>query len=282
MTSPAARLALLAARSRVHETPLGKGALVWREWPGPAAANKQVPLLLLHGGFGSWTHWALNLPGLMTQRTVWTLDLPGLGDSAEMPAPFTSEHFAEVILDSLDQVLGDSTQFELAGFSFGAMLGAHVALLGKDRCEKLFLIGAAGCGELHHQVSLLAPPDATTPLVEASAIHRENLARLMIADPANINDLAVYIHADNLARHHFRSRKLAGSNDLLRILPDIRGTLVGIWGELDPTAGGPTDLDRRRDLFERAQPDCAFHILPGIGHWAMYEAPATINALLLH
>lgn len=281
MATPAVHLSRLAAQSRVHQTPLGSGSMVWREWPGPVAAAGRPPLLLLHGGFGSWTHWARNLPGLMEQRTVWTLDLPGLGDSADMPPPFTSEHFAEVILGSLDRVLGEESTFELAGFSFGGMLGAHVSLLGKDRCDKLVLIGAAGCGELHHQVSLLTPPDATSPTTRAKAVHRENLARLMIADPANIDELAVYIHADNLARHRFRSRKLAGSNDLLRILPDIRAKLVGIWGEQDPTAGGAADLDRRRELFKSAQPHCAFHVLPGIGHWAMYEAPEHVNQLLL-
>ena len=38
------------------ETPCGDGSLVWRVWgSGP-------PLILLHGGYGSWTHWIRNVP----------------------------------------------------------------------------------------------------------------------------------------------------------------------------------------------------------------------------
>jgi len=56
-------------------TPFNGGALQWQRWNGPA---KGRPLLLLHGGFGSWTHWVANIPGLRETRTLWEIDIPVL------------------------------------------------------------------------------------------------------------------------------------------------------------------------------------------------------------
>ena len=43
------------ALSEKLETPCGNGKMVWRHW------GKGPPLVLLHGGFGSWTHWIRNI-----------------------------------------------------------------------------------------------------------------------------------------------------------------------------------------------------------------------------
>jgi len=277
MPSPAPRVAALAARSELLTIDIEGTSVACRHWPGPA---DHPPLVLLHGGFGSWTHWIANLRGLMAFRDVWSFDIPGLGDSGDLSAPFTTEHFAAVLASAISVALDDA-RYELGGFSFGAMIGAHIARRAGPRCQRLVLIGAAGCGELHHQVALLAPPDSTTPAHEAAEIHRENLRRLMIAQPELIDDLAIHVHGDNLARHRFRSRKLAGSNDLLEVLPDIEAQLVGVWGERDATAGSRAEIAQREALFRQAQPEAEFHVLPGVGHWAMYEAPADVNAILL-
>lgn len=253
--------------------------LVWQAWGD--ADSEEPPLILLHGGFGSWTHWFANLPGLSAKRRVLTLDLPGLGASGNMPKPHTTEHFAAILLTGIDQVLGSDGPFDLAGFSFGAMIGGHVAALAGSRCRRFVMIGAAGFGDLHVQVPLLPPPGPDTPADEADAVQRQNLGRLMLAAPEAIDDMAVYLHSDNLARHRFRSRKLAGSGDLQRVLPDISAHMIGIWGSEDATAGGREAIEQRRRLLQACQPEAEFHVLAGVGHWAMYEAPSAINDILL-
>ena len=47
------------------------------------------PLVLLHGGYGSWMHWIRNVGPLARQFTVIAPDMPGLGDSATPPEPWT-------------------------------------------------------------------------------------------------------------------------------------------------------------------------------------------------
>lgn len=280
MPSPAAEVERLLRNARLVSTPLpGEGSLHWQCWG--QGGEDAMPLVLLHGGFGSWTHWFANLPALAENRPVWTVDLPGLGSSGDMPVPFTTEHFAKLLLAGIDEVLGSEATFDLAGFSFGAMIGGHVAAGAGERCRRFVMIGAAGFGDLHVQVSLLPPPGPDTEAKAAAAIQQENLARLMLASPAAIDDMAVYLHSDNLARHRFRSRKLAGSADLVTVLPGIKANLVGVWGCEDATAGGRAAIEQRRELLRQAQPGAEFHILEGVGHWAMYEAPETVNRILL-
>lgn len=284
--SAAAVLSRLHSEATVHVTRCNHGDLVWQQWPRDVAAESDTsstlrPLLLLHGGFGSWTHWAANIPGLRKHREVWTLDLPGLGESANCPQPHTPEHIARIVLQGLDTLLGPATEFELAGFSFGAMVGARLAILTGSRCRRFTAIGAAGCGDLHVQVHLQHPPTPDTPAEEARSIHQSNLRTLMFANNDSIDELAILIHGENLARHRFNSRKLSLTDDFVQALPLIKARLVGVWGSRDATAGGRASLEKRRALFAAAQAGAEFHILDGIGHWAMYEAPDAINEILL-
>jgi pimeloyl-ACP methyl ester carboxylesterase len=277
--APAQQIAELLGRATQHTTPIEGCAIAWQQWPG--APEGATPLLLVHGGFGSWTHWAANLGGLSRERAVWTVDLPGLGGSGDMPRPWTTEHFAQLLLDGWRSLIGAEQSFEIAAFSFGAMISGHVAAMAGEHCSRCTLIGASGFGDLHVQASLLPPPGPEVEEGEANVIHRENLARLMLYTPESIDDLAVHIHGDNLARHRFRSRSMAGSNDLAEVLPRIGAQLVGIWGDRDATAGGSDNIEARRALFLAAQSEAEFHVLRDIGHWAMYEAPCEINRLIL-
>ena len=77
----------LLASARIHHSPCGGGRLTWQQWSEPEAGP---PLLLMHGGFGSWTHWLANIDVLRQQRELWTLDLPGLGASADIFRAATS------------------------------------------------------------------------------------------------------------------------------------------------------------------------------------------------
>jgi pimeloyl-ACP methyl ester carboxylesterase len=206
--------------------------------------------------------------------------MPGLGASAALPGAPDSADFAAAIMASLDTLHGADLEFDLAGFSFGALIGAQLAVQAQNRCINFIACGAAGFGDLHVQVDLLRPPGSDVPEAEAQAIHRTNLARLMLYREQSIDARAVNIHSANLAQARFNSRRLAKSDGFIQALPDIRARLCGVWGAEDATAGGVVAIQQRQALFQRAQADSLFYILDGIGHWAMFEDAPAFNAIV--
>jgi len=261
----------VAAEARRVETPCGDGHMVWHVWgDGP-------PLALLHGGYGSWTHWVRNVLPLSRTFTVAAPDLPGLGESATPPEPHTAERLANIVVEGLELVFPEFTGLHIAGFSFGGVLGGHVAAQLGDRVRTFTIVGSNGLGLVRQPTELRRLPEGASGS-EALAVARHNLAALMIADPAKIDELAVYIQAQNAPRGRVKSRRFSRADTLARALPLIKARIDGIWGERDATAYPHVD-DRARAL-RNVQPDARFEVIPGAGHWVQYEAADKFNPLL--
>ena len=60
--------------------PYQDGFVAWHEFGNPVA--NQLPLILLHGGHGSWEHWARNTDSLAQHFHVFVPDMPGFGESS--------------------------------------------------------------------------------------------------------------------------------------------------------------------------------------------------------
>src|SRR5215510_13000915 len=94
-SDPAAAVEALNGAGRKHRTPCGDGTMVWRVW------GAGEPLVLFHGGSGSWTHWIRNIPELSRHNELWVPDIPGLGDSAMPPEPLIPASIADVVIAGL-------------------------------------------------------------------------------------------------------------------------------------------------------------------------------------
>ena len=261
----------VAAEAIRVETPCGEGTMVWRIWgAGP-------PLVLFHGGYGSWTHWIRNILPLSRAFSVIAPDLPGLGCSATPPEPHTAGGLAKILIDGLDVVLPRSERLHLAGFSFGGVLGGHVAAQLGDRVRAFTVVGSNGLGLIRQPTELKRVPPSASP-EDAVAVHRHNLGVLMIADPANIDELAIYIQSTNAPRGRVRSRRFSRADTLVRALPLVTARLDGIWGGRDATAY--PHLDERARTLRSFQPEARFEVIEGAGHWVQYEAADRFNPLL--
>ncbi len=261
----------VAAEAQRLETRCGEGRMVWRIWGiGP-------PLVLLHGGYGSWTHWIRNVIPLSQVFTVAAPDLPGLGKSATPPEPHTAEGLAKIIVEGLEILFPNDDGLRLAGFSFGGVLGGHVAVQIGERLRSFTVVGSNGLGLVRQPTALRRLPEGASD-AEALAVARHNLGALMIADPAKIDELAVFIQAQNAPRGRVKSRRFSRADTLARALPLIKARLDGIWGERDATAY-PHVEERCRTL-RAVQPGARFEVIPGAGHWVQYEAADQFNQLL--
>jgi len=268
----------LSDQAEIIKTDLGDGEMTWRKWSCPQ--SEQPPVILLHGGFGSWTHWIKTIPNLMSSATVIAADLPGLGDSDDVMRPHTVEKLSDILVQGIDEVLDANETFHLVGFSFGGLLASHVAATFGEQCLTFTAVGASGFGALHYRVDGIKRPDPDMSDEDAEKVHRNNLHRLMLADPKTADDLAIYIHRTNVARGRIKSRSMSLSDGLCRALPDVKARIGGIWGELDATGGGLAAIREREKIFQSHQPQAPFDVIDGAGHWVMYEAPDVFNQTL--
>ena len=81
--TPADIVAAVERASTRRTTPNGAGEVVWHIW------GKGDPLVLVHGGTGSWRHWIRNIEYLARDFQIITPDIPGSGDSSSPEPPIT-------------------------------------------------------------------------------------------------------------------------------------------------------------------------------------------------
>ncbi|MDB5840014.1 MAG: alpha/beta hydrolase [Herminiimonas sp.] len=270
--TPDAVLARIEQAGERLSTPCGNGAMVWRRWgSGP-------PLVLLHGGYGSWRHWIHNIPALASHHTVLVADLPGLGDSDEMPEPVTPDSIAAVIAEGIQGLTGPGTPIDLVGFSFGAMISGHVAALLGPSVRSLTLVAGGALGTARAQTKLAKWNDDMSES-EMREVHQTNLALLMIADGAKIDELALLIQQENTRLARLKSRQLSGNDSLAQALRrSVPNRLNAIWGEVDQSAGGT--IPERVAILRSIRPDVQIRLIPGAGHWVAYEDPEAFNRTL--
>ncbi len=270
---PAAAVDAIARTARKVRTPCGDGSMVWRVW------GAGEPLVLFHGGSGSWTHWIRNIPELSRHYELWVADIPGLGDSAMPPEPWIPASCADVVVAGLTQLFPTDVQLRLAGFSFGGHVAGLAAARMRNRVRDLTLVGVAALGLRADPREPFEKTRTGMSPAEIAAVYRQNLAVLMFADPANIDALAVHLQAENIRRARFRSRPFAPTEGLARALADVTASVSTIWGARDIIAR--PSLDARLAILRQHHPELAVRLIEGAGHWVAYEAADRFNAAFL-
>ena len=269
-----AQASIESLEGRCRQQLVGCGAcrVAWRAFgDGP-------PLVLLHGGHGSWLHWVRNILPLAERFTVWVPDMPGYGASEAPPAADLAS-LVDAVIATLDAVVGADRPVAIAGFSFGGLVAAHVAAR-RGNVGRLALLGPAGHGQQRRPRSGLRNWHEAADAGDATALAdamRHNLAAHMLHDAATIDALALRIHTEACLRTRFHSRRIALAGGLWDVLDRQHAQLFMAWGEHDVTAT-PADAVR---VFAERQPGGFTHIVPGVGHWLQYEAPEVVNRLLL-
>lgn len=241
--------------------------MIWRRWGVTRAGN--LPLVLLHGGSGSWTHWIKAIPALSRLTEVWVPDLPGLGDSAMPAPPHTPASCGQVVAAGAQKLI-PAGQFNLVAFSFGAHVGTFAAAYLGNRLATFTICGCAALGLPHNRLDFDRLRN-TMSAEDAAMVHRTNLARLMFYNPSRIDALAIYMQAENIRRARFKSRPFAGSNEIPETLPHVTAQLRAIWGAEDVLA--TPDVETRYAILRKHHPELKTCTIEDAGHWVCYEQP---------
>jgi len=270
MTPEDHALADLDSRARHVQTPAGEGTMIWRVW------GSGKPVVLLHGGHGSWRHWARNILPLAERAMLVLPDIPGFGESAPIMAD-TLDPLGEAIAHGLDAI-GVTGDYLLGGFSFGGLVAGHVLPLHAPRIKRMLLVGSGGLGPYSPVTGQLRRWQETPQGPERRAIHRHNLSVLMMYDQSRIDELAITIQAANAQSTVNTMRNAFRLDGLRAALERFPLPVTAMWGQHDVLARN--HLEGRRAFLEALYPGNDVTILPGVGHWAQYEAPEAVNALL--
>jgi len=237
------------------------------------------PLVLLHGGHGSWLHWVRNLETLSASHTLWLADMPGYGDSGLPDGEQSLELLVRTLRRALDQLIGEGEPFDIAGFSFGSLCAATLAA-DQPAVRRVALLGPAGHGQARRDRLGMLDWQALPEGPERDARLHHNLAALLLHDPAHIDALALALHRESCVNTRFRSKALSRRPMLLPALDRLaeRGVPVLMaWGEHDvtatPTSVGPALL---AGVASRQMV-----VVPNAGHWLQYEAADATEKLLL-
>lgn len=266
---PEAVLAALEAQATRVETPCGDGVMVWRIW------GEGAPLVLAHGAQGSWTHWVRNIERLSQTRRLIVADLPGHGASA-LPETPDHEGICAALAGGLTTILGDGLPVDMCGFSFGGVALAHLAAFHPGVARRLVIVGCGGLDTpMGHprlgRISGLVGEERRSAL-------KANLLGLMLHHPDSADDLAIHMLLPTAKQARLQVQSLVLPDRLLRILPQVGVPVDAIWGECDLPHPDPATQEA---ALRTVQPAIQFRVIPGSGHWAMYERPEAFEAALL-
>jgi pimeloyl-ACP methyl ester carboxylesterase len=263
-------LSRLDSKADLRRVPFSQGHVAWRGFgEGP-------PLALLHGGHGSWLHWARNIEALAATHRVWVADLPGYGLSNK-PEQLTLDSLVDATRQTLDQLVGEEAPLRLTGFSFGGFAAARLAQQ-RGGVTHLAMLGPGGSVTPRRaKGQLLAWRDLPVGSDDFHAVMRRNLALHMLHDEAALDATALQIHEQACLATHFPSKRISLAGGLADALQGSPAKVLLVCGEHDVTLT-PADTEK---LVKQAVPGARSELVAGAGHWVQYEAAQRTNELLL-
>jgi pimeloyl-ACP methyl ester carboxylesterase len=260
-----------------RQDPMHEGVRVrWRRF---GVDGSKPPVVLLHGGHGSWMHWLRNVEAIAAERTLWLPDMPGFAESDKPPAPAPGGAAIAPLLralgGTLDMLIGAGTPICLGGFSFGGLTAARFAVQ-RGAIDRLMLMGSGGHATLRRlSIEMINWRKSANREDERAAL-QHNLGALMLHDK-RFDALAFEIHDISCHGTRFRSKDVSLAGGLQAALDALACPQLLVWGEFDVTAdprplvAGLVEGHANREGV----------VIDGAGHWAQYERADEVNALLL-
>ncbi len=231
------------------------------------------PVILLHGIFAEKDHWVDFARQLSSSYRVIAPDLPGFGESSRL-ADQTYDYETQVqrLKDFMDALaIGKA---HLAGNSMGGTIAALFARRYPERVSSVAFIGAPHGLRTPKSSAMDAMIDAgKSPLVAHNPAQFEQMMAMVFAKrPFLPYPILHATQADALRLAASNSRlwnaQLKDRHLLHEHIGALRAPTLALWGSEDrlfDVSGVQVLTDRLKNL--------KAHVLPGIGHLPMMEAP---------
>ena len=256
------------------------GDVVWHVWGAqippplsPRGAETTAPLVLLHGGSGSWTHWVRNVEHIAQYRPVWALDLPGFGDSSLPNGVSDADGLVPYVAQILERTFG-GISVDVMGFSFGGMTAGLVAASHPELIREMVLVGVPGLGLFGRDLPMRG---MTLDMDERAQreVHRHNLAQMMLTNVSSVTDEVIDLQQANVSRDRMRRRRIARTDVLAQAQSRWLCPVHGVWGAQDALYAGT--LSQVPQVLSRLN---SFTVIPDAGHWVMFERAEAFHAVV--
>jgi pimeloyl-ACP methyl ester carboxylesterase len=233
------------------------GAQLWyAEW---GANNKDVPVLLLHGGALNSNYFGQLIPTLVKHGyRVIAMDSRGQGRSARAEGPITYHMMATDVVKLLD--LLHVRQVSLVGWSDGGIIGLDLAINHPERLRRLFAFGA------NADLSGLEEHAEETPVVVAFFARAKQEYRQLSPTP---NDWESFE---------------ATMNKMWQTLPDFTPEQLSSIRVSTTISDGEHDeiiKPEHTRYLAATIPNARLEILPDVSHFAILQDPGAFSAAVL-
>ena len=216
------------------------------------------PLLLLHGGLGNGKYFANQIPVLAEKYQLIVMDSRGHGRSSFDDKPITYALMASDVLGLLDHLAIEKAS--IVGWSDGGIIGLEIAINNPERLNKVVAYGA------NFDPTGVRLDVGTNELFSAyiNAAYEDYLA--LSPAPERWDEFLNNISVMWATLPNYTDEQLKAITTPFLIL--------------DGATEEAIDLNQTK-LMALLIPGAELNLMPGTGHFAMFEQPAEFNQIVL-
>ena len=244
-----------------------------------------IPIILLHGNFGSWHYWQPFLQDLKFGYCAYAPDFRGCGDSQATENGYDISTLCADIIQFANRLQLD--KFHLVGHSLGGAVAQQLAGTHPERILTLSLVATAPSDGLpsltqNSYNSHLFSPQNTFKLLDAIGLKRKVLAATfrktmpkLSAKPTLLNmvvDDALKMDMKALSGFIETLKNWRGN----KLLKQFSFPVILLYGDLDSVVP-LASLLRMKDQIK----GCRFHTFHNVGHAPQLENAAAFNNVLM-
>lgn len=237
------------------------------------SATDRLPLLIVHGLYGSARNWGVIAKRLSDERQVIAVDQRNHGFS-----PWTATHsYPELASDLAEVIDAHGGQMDVIGHSMGGKAAMTLALNHPDKVRRLLVADIAPVAYTHSQIQFIKAMRS----VDLSTLERRSQAEAQLSE-AGVDPALQSFFTQSLDIPNKRWRlNLDTLEDQMHLVLSFPDEVTGSWpGPALFLSGATSDYvqTEHRPRIKSLFPNARFAKIPGAGHWLHAEKPRAFEA----